>query len=304
MSGSDCFSSIREDVKNRPEGKGVRLENCDFVIGPRTFAVFTFYVDYADRSSFKTPPGVIKFSEKKYAIPNQENNTIQLGSFRYYRKHEDDNIADPEEGRLIQRGPFSEICESNGVPSKPWFKYVSSTVTWKRPDILMFCTSALRETQSFGELQSQFPNYDCATLIPDPSKFAMQLGKDVGSKLDMANVHLSGLDRIKQVMLPQAEIITKDRRLKKESDTVVLVSHGPVSYCDPPERIVNHFPIEQCGEVVPFVKRGKFAGHHEYRFAIEVIGEPEDKTFQMEITDELRSLTRPYPVVGQVRNRP
>jgi len=199
MSENDCFSSIREDVKNRPEGKGVRLENCDFVIGPRTFAVFTFYVDYADRSSFKTPPGVIKFSEKKYAIPNQENNTIQLGSFRYYRKHEDDNIADPEEGKLIQRGPFSEICESNGVPSKPWFKYVSSTVTWKRPDILMFCTSALRETQSFGELQSQFPNYDCATLIPDPSKFAMQLGKDVGSKLDMANVHLSGLDRIKQV---------------------------------------------------------------------------------------------------------
>ena len=47
--------------------------------------------------------------------------------------------------------------------------------------------------------------------------------------------------------------------------------------------------------MVPFVKRRKFAGQREYRFVVEVIDEPKEKEFVMEITDELRSLAHTYP---------
>ncbi len=42
--------------------------------------------------------------------------------------------------------------------------------------------------------------------------------------------------------------------------------------------------------MIPFVKRRTYAGQQEYRFVVEVIGEPKEMEFLMEITDELRSL--------------
>jgi len=292
MSGNVSLSSISEDVRNLLEGEGCRLEAIEIVIGTRTFLVITCRVDYGHRSSFETPTGLIKFSKTPHAILESPN--IQLGSSLYYREHEDDNIADAEEGRLVQRGTFSEFCKTNGVPSQPGFENVSSTVTWARPDFLMFCTSAFRQGRSFEELQSQFPDYDCATLIPDPSAFAMQLGRDVGAKYDVKDVHLSGFDRIKQMMPSRAEITMDDRLFQRGLDAVVWVSHGPVTYGDPPEEIVRRFPTARRARVVPFVKRGKFAGQHEYRFVVEVMGEPKVKTFLMEVSDELRRLTRPH----------
>ena len=292
MSGNVSLSSISEDVRNLLEGERCRLEAIEIVIGPRTFLVITYRVDYGHCSSFETPTGLIKFSKTPHAIPESPN--IQLGSSLYYREHEDDNVADAEEGRLVQRGTFREFCKTNGVPSQPGFENVSSTVTWARPDFLMFCTSAFRQGRSFEKLQRQFPDYDCATLIPDPSAFAMQLGRDVGAKYDVKDVHLSGFDRIKQMMPSRAEITMDDRLFQRGLDAVVWVSHGPVTYGDPPEEIVRRFPIARRARVVPFVKRGKFAGQHEYRFVVEVMGEPKVKTFLMEVSDELRRLTRPH----------
>ena len=144
--------------------------------------------------------------------------------------------------------------------------------------------------RGFRELRSQFPDYDCATLIADPSVFALQLGKDIGRQFDVEDVRLNGFDKLRRMRLTQAEITAEGRLLQKGLDTTVLVSHGPVSYCGPPERIVNLLPIERRAAAVPFVKRSKFAGHWEYRFVVEVIGEPKEKVFLMEITDELRSL--------------
>ena len=293
MSGNVSLSSISEDVRNLLEGEGCRLEAVEIVIGTRTFLVITCRVDYGHRSAFETPTGLIKFSKTLHAIPESPN--VQLGSSRYYREHEDDNIADAEEGRLVQRGAFSEFCKTTGVPSQPGAENVSLTVTWARPDFLMFCTSEFRQGRSFEELQSQFPDYDCATLIPDPSAFAMQLGRDVGAKYDVKDVQLSNFDRIKQMMPSCAEITMDDRLLQRGLvDAVVWVSHGPVTYGDPPEEIVRRFPTARRARVVPFVKRGKFAGQHEYRFVVEVMGEPKVKTFLMEVSDELRRLTRPH----------
>ena len=163
----------------------------------------------------------------------------------------------------------------------------------------MFCTSVAPQGPGLGDLRSSFPDYDCATFIPDPSTFAMQLGKDVGKQLDVKDLRLNALETtIRQLVLGQAELTTEGRLVRKGPDTMVMVTHGPIAYCDPPERIINRFPVGRRREVIPFVKRCKYAGQREYRFVVVVIGEPKEPSFLMEITDELRSLARTYPRTG------
>ncbi len=295
MNGNDSFSSIPKDVRDLLEEEGRRLEAIEGVIGASAFAVITYRVDYGNQPSFKTPPGVVKFSRKDHAIPDSAY--IKLGSSRYYREYKADTagVADSEEGRLVQMGTLSEFCKKNSIEPLLGSEHVSAEITWARNDFLMFCTSVMLEDRSFGELRSQFPDYDCATFIPDPSAFAMQLGKDIGKQFDMENVRLNGFDMIRQTKLSEAEITTQGRLLQKGLDTVVLVSHGPVTYCDPPERIINRFPIGRRAQAVPFVKRGEFAGQREYRFVFSIIGEPKETEFLMEVTDELRNLIHPFP---------
>ena len=134
MSSNDSSSRIPEDARNLLEGEGSKLEASEIVIGTPTFAVITRRVDYGYRPSFKTPPGIIKLSKRAHAIPDSQD--IQLGTSRYYRECEVDTagVADPEEGRLVQRGALSDFCQKNGIPSQPSFENVSSTVTWARPD--------------------------------------------------------------------------------------------------------------------------------------------------------------------------
>ena len=295
MSNDDPLFNIPDDVRDRLKGGGRRLESIEGVIGARTFAVITYRVDYRGRTTFKTPPGIIKFSKPEHAITDSTH--IMLGSSRYYRNYEDGaaGVADPEEGRLVQRGSPSEFRVKNGLPSQPGFENAFSSVTWAVPDFLMFCTSVVPAGGGVGSLRSEFPDRECATFISDPSAFAMLLGKHVGEQFDTENVRLNEFDMIRRMMLTQAEITTHGRLLQKGLDAIVLVSHGHVTYCDPPESVINRFPIESRGEVVPFVKRCKFAAQREYRFVVDVIGEPKETEFLMEITDELRSLADTYP---------
>ncbi len=73
----------------------------------------------------------------------------------------------------------------------------------------------------------------------------MRLGKDIGKQFDMNNVRLTGFDTRRQMALAQAEITTQGRLLQKGLDTIVLVSHESVTYCDRPERVINRFLIER-----------------------------------------------------------
>ena len=295
MTGDDPFANLPEAVRRLLEGGGRKLENFQSVIGTRTFAVVTYRFSYDDRLSHSTPPRVIKFSSRENSVT--QSTRMRLGSSRYYREYEGEiaGIADPEEGRLVQKGSLGEFRSKNSLSPQAGADNVSTTVTWARNDFLMFCTSIFPAGSDFPNLRSQFKEYDCATVISDPSAFAMQLGTDVGKQFDLENVRQSSFDEIRRMSLKQAELTTQYGLLKKGLDTIVSVTHGPVAYCDPPERIINRFPLERRGEVVPFVKRQEYAGQQEYRFVVEVIGEPREKAFLMEITDELRSLAQVHP---------
>lgn len=283
----DSLSAAERDLL---EGNGRRLEAFQAFVGSSAFAVVTRRADYGDRPTFKVPPGVVKFSRKEHAITISSH--LKLGSSRYYREQEEapDGIGDLEEGWLVQRGSFSEFCKKNDIPARAGYDLVTSTVTWARSDFLMFCTSVAPEGPGLGGLGKPFPEYDCATFIPAPSAFAMQLGKDIGEQFDMNNVQRTPFDTMRQASLAQVEITTQGRLLRKGLDTVVLVVHGPVTYCDRPERVINRIPVERRAEAIPFVKRHKYGGQQEYRFVVGVVGEPRETEFLMEITDGLRSL--------------
>ena len=209
-------------------------------------------------------------------------------------------VADAEEGRLVQRGSPTDFRKKNDLALLPGFESMSAEVTWARSVFLMFCTSVTPEGRGMGELVTQFPDYDCATFSPEPSAFAMQLGKEVGRQFDMENVRLNGFDRLRRIYLTQAEITPQGHLPKRRLDAIISVFHGPVTYCDPPEEIINRFPLERRGDLVSFAKRCEFEGQREYRFVVEVIGEPKETEFLMEITDELRSLTHLHPELCQV----
>lgn len=295
MSKNDPLSNIPEVVRELLEGGGRMLEAYELVIGTPSFLVLTYRVDYGGLPPFKSPRGVTKFSRSKHAILDATH--IKLGSSRYYREYEQGTagVGDPEEGRLVQRGSLSEFRIKNHLRPEPSFENVSTAVTWAGSDFLMFCTSTILMAQDLKALQNQFPDYDCATHIADQSAFAMQLGKDIGEQFETIRVKLDSFDMIRQMKLSEAEITMGDQLLRRGLDTVVSVTHGPVTYHDRPETIINRFPIARRGEVVPFVKRREYAGQQEYRFVVGLIGEPTEKAFLMEISDDLRSLTHPYP---------
>jgi len=146
----------------------------------------------------------------------------------------------------------------------------------------MLCASTLQENQSLSRLQGQFPDYDRATFIPDPSAFAMQLGKDIGKQFNMDTLRLNDFERIRK-------IVTQEHGI----DAAVVVSHGPVVYSDSREKIINRFPLGDRGSVMQFVKHSRFADQREYRFVINLNGEPTETEFLMKITDDLRGLTYP-----------
>ena len=55
MSKGDPFSNIPEDVRERLEGQGRKLEGFEFVAVAPTYIVITYRVDYGDWSSFEIP---------------------------------------------------------------------------------------------------------------------------------------------------------------------------------------------------------------------------------------------------------
>ncbi len=315
-----------EQIRVVPETPGRNLESAVSIIGERTFLVLVYRVDYGQQMTFSKSTAVVKFAESQYAIPNSSN--FRLASAKYYREYEEApdpqpgssrlrngssqrhrrdetnvvGIADPEEGQFLETLQLDEFCRKYGVASRTDFEHVTTSVTWGVPDFWMFCTSSMPDTSwDFQKLQARFPRYDSATIIADPSRFAVQIGKDFGRSFSEDDLRIHGLDALKQLVLRMnsrvslysdsaGKYIVEPRRF----GTVVRVTHGPVFYTDHPAHLLDRLSLVERGNVVPFVKRKKFEGDQEYRFLVEPIGEPMKQEFFMPISDQIRSLAKPY----------
>ena len=106
------------------------------------------------------------------------------------------------------------------------------------------------------------PDYDGATLIEDPSRFATQLGVDFGNAFRTGDLRTPGPTW--WTAMPQ-----------------VFVDHVPVLNTESPSSVIERLPNGSRGPVMPFVKRERFSDEEDYRFVISIggSGEPREMTF-------------------------
>ncbi len=167
----------------------------------------------------------------------------------------------------------------------------SVQVTYGVDGFWMLCTSVEPGTSAaFERLRRDFAAYDCATVIPDPSEFALQLGKDFGLR--------HGEDAVRSDAMAMVHLATIAAGFRKAGapvpETVVDVRHGQVVYSGEPSEVVERYPEHYRAMVLPFVKRMKFAGEREYRFTVSLGSEPKRQRICVEVSDKLRRLVAPY----------
>ena len=105
-------------------------------------------------------------------------------------------------------------------------------------------------------------------------------GATFGNHLADADVRFGGVGIVARAMLP-----------RDLGERVVWVSHGQVVYTDDPAAIVESYPEERRGAIVPFLKRSQYAYQREYRFVVETHGDPAEHVIRLPVSDDLRALT-------------
>ena len=155
----------------------------------------------------------------------------------------------------------------------------------------ILCTSLEPEASiGFERLWGEFPEYDCATIIPDPSGFALQLGRDFGNQHgeDAIRVDAIAILRLAKIAHSFIEAGTP------APEAVVVVRHGRVVYVDEAADLIERYPSELQSTVLPFVKRTRFADQKEYRFTVSLGGDPKRQRVWVDVSDELRDLAGGY----------
>jgi len=304
---------LPEAVRRQLEASGQQLEACTVVEGDRNFLVLVFRVNYGERPLPELPPKVVKFSKSEYSILVTPH--MVLSSPSYYRMLEEESA--PPEGRTLgssEGDARSRETRGVGIGDKMEARYQkrydlgefhrrfapamadvpvsgSAQLTYGTARFWMLCTSVEPDTsQDFESLRREFPKYNQATMIPEPSKFALQLGKDFGRRHGQEAVRSDGMAILRLSDFARALIDAG----APVPTAVVDVRHGHVVYSDEPADIIERYPVQFRGMALPFVKRTKFAGEKEYRFTVSVGGEPKRQRVCIEVSDKLRCLVAPY----------
>ncbi len=256
--------SVTDEMRQLLGCEGSTLETVFAETKPTRTTIFVIYVHPA-RNLKTTGQSVVKFSDRKHAIPVSKN--LKMSTASYYREYEKDarDTRDELEGRY----------EADIVPlsSKYWSQRfgaiasVSGHVTYGVSDFWLFCTSPQPKTaRGLEQLRRRF-SAECVTTIFDSSEFAKELGTAFASRFSWSDVDLSALD----------DLIRKIRTAEI-GDKVVWIFHGPVFYTDDPQELMESYDHLHRPAVVPFIKRRKFAWQREYRFAVKTNGTPKPKS--------------------------
>ena len=269
---------ITDDMQRQLGCVGVTLEAVFVESRESRATVFVFYVDPA-RSLLKNPSPVVKYSERRFAIPRAK--CLKLATPSYYRSYEGDasGIRDEMEARY-QEDIRSFLTKYRTMDASS-VALVSGNATYGIDGFWMFCTSlepTLTQDRQF--LRREFAA-DCETKIADPHSFARTLGAAFAAHSSWSDVDLSPWDKIMRQLRPP-----------EMGDKVVWVYHGPVLYSDEAEKLVESFPVLHRSVVVSFVKRRRFARHNEYRFKVKINGRPKESQYFLPISPELRRLAK------------
>ena len=227
---------------------------------------------------------LIKYSEAKFSpVSSELSKHIQFASPSYYQNLETDLnsefIRDDRESSYIERRRIVPYADAQ------------LTLTWGSNNFWMYCTSIDPGTKYYREKQMRnlSTDYDFGTRIESPSNFAEQLGRDFGKQIRPNNdLRCSnyGLQMITHF-------------LKKNNmalgDHTIFVDHGPVRYTDRIEEYITSFPKEYRGDIIPFVKRSKYADQSEYRFLVCIqFYSPNEEVFHLRVSDDLIGLMQPF----------
>ena len=254
-----------------------RVDHEAYVAVQNPFHISIANVNVSRMNSVNKPTNLIKSSKGEHAIP--VSNDIRLRTSAYYRGLEESDsggIGDKEEATFYRDTDFATFQRDSGQSPLQAAHHVHVNLTHRR-ECWLFCTSSapvfFTETKKMRE--SIDPDYDAVTLIEDPSSFAMQLGIDFGGSFETSAVTHPGPAHWK---LPG----------------LVIVEHGPVVYAESPSERISRFLPEYRGLVTPFFKRKRFSVEKEYRFVISIGGqaEPKETSFDLNVTKELKDLTR------------
>ena len=296
-----------------------------FTVGNLSYTVRICFVDLTtivsgiNFHSYSESDTLIKYSEARFSpVSSKSANSIQLATPSYYRnlnpKTNSEFIADNLESAYRERlswqnqGSVGMETLKESLASSP-FNFTDN-VSIEVTNVLlsefwMYCTSIapyLRDDME-EQMKDLSPSYNSITKIENPSKFAEQLGRDVGKQIELHRdfeFNPSGWE-FRDFYGEVLDMISF--RLGEQSsgeqgkvDYLISVNHGPVIYLaeDEIEESIINVQKGSSGAIIPFLKRKKYEEQQEYRFVIRVrCHSPNENPFYLKVSDELRNLMKP-----------
>ena len=205
MSGKEARVELPEALRRELRASGQQLKACAVVEGDRNYLVLVYRAEYGGGVPPARPPGVVRFSRSEHSTRVAPR--IVLSSPQYYRDLEEQSAPPGEQAQARWRGsrPRRETGPP-GIGDRTEARYQkryeldefhrrfapapvnapvtgSAELTYGTGGFWILGTSVEPDTsRDFERLRKEFPQYDCATTISDPSALAPQLGKDFGSR--------------------------------------------------------------------------------------------------------------------------
>ena len=232
-------------------------------------------------SGFISSPALVKFSKSKYAIARAKN--LKLATASYYRNYEgpEPGIRDEMEARQVADIRTVLRRGRRAVPSSR-SRSLSGQATYATDGTWLFCTAVKPAWDTdLRRLRWKF-SAESATVIPDPSSFARELGRVFAGY--MQGTHHGSADELKLSYYRQHRF-----------DDVVQVFHGPVLYTDDQELALSQ-PPHLRGIASCFFKGRSFGWQREYRFVVSMVGEPAGDQLLLPISDNIRDLAETAPL--------
>ena len=232
------------------------------------------------RHSYSDDDTIIKYSKKEHSlVSSNPSDVLYLGTPKSYGDlNTDALVRDDSEGtfpeELDWKNRGSEWMEAQKRSfleiSPDVHGYLKFKATMELPAYdLLYCTSIdpLRKKKRQEQMRKTNPSYDfMASIESPPTTFAKQLGVDLRKQI--------------------------------ETDSTIIVLHGPVIYLDGDktsefivrsrEKFSDTFPIT---DTIPlFVKDKKYQVQQEYRFVVSTPHRQRTNHILLNISEDLRKL--------------